>query len=168
YETAIALIPPYMRTFWRYHRVEYGESLSAIAHKYHTSTGVIEEANDLSSDEVIVGSKLIIPIAPGATGDSVAYSRKATRYQVRKGDTVGSIADDFEVPVDKLRKWNHLKGNTVAVGRTLLIYKPLAGSGGPEVASTGDDPPPPKSGTKGKTAKTAKSGSKPASGSQTA
>ncbi len=27
YETAIALIPPDMRTFWRYHRVEYGESL---------------------------------------------------------------------------------------------------------------------------------------------
>ena len=65
YETAIALIPPDMRTFWRYHRVEYGESLSSIARKYHTSTGVIEEANNLSSDEVTVGSKLIIPIGPG-------------------------------------------------------------------------------------------------------
>ena len=70
YETAIALIPPDMRTFWRYHRVEYGDSLGSIARKYHTSTGVIEEANNLSGDEVTVGSKLIIPIAPGKAGDT--------------------------------------------------------------------------------------------------
>src|SRR5271167_3479154 len=88
YETAIALIPPDMRTFWRYHRVEYGESRSSIAHKYHTSTGVIEEANNLSSDEVTVGSKLIIPLAPGKSGDTMAYSHKATHYKVRKGDSV--------------------------------------------------------------------------------
>ena len=170
YETAIALIPPDMRTFWRYHRVEYGDSLSSIAHKYHTSTAVIEEANNLSGDEVTVGSKLIIPIAPGQAGDTVAYSHKPTRYKVRKGDTIGSIADDFEVPVDKLRKWNHLKGNTVAVGRTLLIYKPLAEGNGQQVASAGDDSPSSKPATKGKTAtKTmAKAGSKSTSGSSTA
>ena len=166
YETAIALIPPDMRTFWRYHRVEYGETLSAIAHKYHTSTSVIEEANNLDSDEVTVGSKLIIPIAPGSAGDTAAYSKKATHYKVRKGDTVGSIADDFQVPVDKIRKWNHLKGNTVATGRTLLIYKPLEGSGGAAVTSD-DAAPPSKSGKAGKTTD-AKSGTKPASGSQAA
>jgi len=167
YETAIALIPPDMRTFWRYHRVEYGDSLSSIAHKYHTSTSVIEEANNLDSDEVAVGSKLIIPIAPGSAGETVAYSRKATRYKVRKGDTVGSIADDFQVPVEKLRKWNHVTGNTVAVGHTLLIYKPLAGSGGAQVASAGSDPPSP-SGKQGKKAASAKSGPKPASATQAA
>ena len=173
YESAIALIPPDMRTFWRYHRVEYGESLGSIAHKYHTSTGVIEEANNLSSDEVTVGSKLIIPIAPGQAGDTVAYSQRATRYRVRKGDTLGSIADDFEVPVDKVRKWNHLKGNTVAVGRTLLIYKPLLGGSGPQVAPDGEDPPWSKS-AKAKKApsatskSSAKAGSKSTASSQTA
>jgi membrane-bound lytic murein transglycosylase D len=166
YETAIALIPPDMRTFWRYHRVEYGETLASIAHKYHTSTGVIAEANNLPGDDVRVGSKLIIPIAPGKGGDSVAYSRKATRYKVRKGDTLGSIADDFEVPVDKLRGWNHLRGNTVAVGRTLTIYKPVGESGGTEVAAA-DDPAPSKAGKKGKTSKSAKA-SKPTAGAETA
>ena len=154
YETAIALIPPDMRTFWRYHRVEYGESLSSIARKYHTSTGVIEEANNLDSDSdgVTVGSKLIIPIAPGQSGDTMAYSKKATRYKVRKGDTLGSIADDFQVPLEKLRKWNHLKGNTVAAGRTLLIHKPLATSRG-TLAAAGDDPAPSRSNKKSKNAK---------------
>jgi len=158
YETAIALIPPDMRTFWRYHRVEYGESMGSIARKYHTTTSVIEEANNLETDDVTVGSKLIIPIAPGKSGDTVAYSKKATRYKVRKGDTVGSIADDFQVPVDKVRKWNRLKGNTVASGRTLLIYKPLLESARSETAAGGDDPAPSKSSKKGKSTKAAKTG----------
>ena len=160
YETAIALIPPDMRTFWRYHRVDYGESLATIAHKYHTSTSLIAEANNLADDEVKYGSKLIIPIAPGKGGETVAYSKKPTHYKVRKGDTVGSIADDYEVPVDKLRKWNHLRGNTVAVGRTLTIYRPVAGSSS-EAASAGSHSPASNSSKQGKTTKSAKSGSKP-------
>jgi len=168
YETAIALIPPDMRTFWRYHRVEYGESLASIARKYHTSTALIAEANNLSDDEVRSGSKLIIPIAPGKAGETAAYSKKATHYKVRKGDTVGSIADDFEVPVDKLRKWNHLRGNTVAVGRTLVIYRPVAGSAGSEVASSGSDPVPSTPGKKGTSTRSVKSSSKSTSSQQAA
>jgi len=37
------------------------------------------------------------------------------------------VADDFDIPVDKLRKWNHLRGSALTPGRTLTIYKPLAG-----------------------------------------
>ena len=66
YENAMAAIPPDMRTWWRYHRVEYGDTLASIARKYHTSPSSIAEANSLTGDEVKVGSKLIIPVAPGA------------------------------------------------------------------------------------------------------
>ena len=144
YETAIAAIPMDMRTWWRYHQVEYGDSLASIARKYHTSASSIAEANSLTGEEVKVGSKLIIPIAPGKpTGETVAYSRHATHYKVRKGDTVDSVADDFEVPAEKLRKWNHLRGTALVPGHVLLIYKPT-GSGGPEVASSSHSSAPPK------------------------
>lgn len=122
FETAIAAIPQDMRTYWRYHRVEYGDTLPAIARKYHTSVSSIQEANNLSDDNIKAGAKLIIPVAPGA--EAVAYSHHPTRYRVRRGDTVASVADDFEVPVEKLRKWNHLHGDTLRAGRTLLIYRP--------------------------------------------
>ncbi len=136
YQNAMAAIPPDMRTWWRYHHVEYGDTLASIAHKYHTSSSSIAEANGLTGDEVKVGSKLIIPIAPGRTGSETAsYSHHATHYKVRKGDTLNSIADDFDVPVDKLRKWNHLKGTTVATGRTLVIYKPVAAASSEEASS---------------------------------
>jgi membrane-bound lytic murein transglycosylase D len=142
YETAIAAIPMDMRTWWRYHQVEYGDSLASISRKYHTPASSIAEANNLAGEEVKVGAKLIIPIAPGKqTGESVSYSRHATHYKVRKGDTLSSVADDFEVPADKLSKWNHLRGTALVPGHVLLIYKP-AGSGSPEVASSshGSDP----------------------------
>ena len=117
YETAMATIPQDMRTYWRYHRVEYGDTLPSIARKYHTSASSIAEANNLSDDEVKAGTKLIIPIAPGRHDtQTAAYSHKATHYKVRKGDTVASVADDFEVPVDKVRKWNHLRGSRADAG----------------------------------------------------
>jgi membrane-bound lytic murein transglycosylase D len=128
YETAIALVPPDMRTYWRYHHVEYGDTLPALARKYHTSATSIAEANNLTGDDLKTGAKLIIPIAPTHQGtQSAAYSKHPTHYKVRKGDTVASVADDFEVPVDKLRKWNHLRGSGELVpGRTLVIYKPVS------------------------------------------
>ncbi len=125
YETAIAVIPLDMRTWWRYHRVEDGDTLPSIARKYHTSAASIAEANNLADGDVKTGAKLIIPIAPGHT-QTVAFSHRATHYKVRKGDTVASVADDFEVPAEKLRKWNHLRGSALTPGRTLVIYKPTA------------------------------------------
>ena len=140
YETAIAAIPLDMRTYWRYHRVDYGDSLASIARKYHVSTSSIAEANSLTDGDVQAGSKLIIPIAPGRhEGQAEGYSHKATHYKVRKGDTVTSVADDFEVPVDKLRKWNHLRaGSALPPGRTLVLYKPTGSDS--NAAAAGGDP----------------------------
>ena len=135
YQTAIAAIPQDMRTLWRYHQVESGETLASIAHKYHASSASITETNNLPSDDLTVGAKLIIPVAPGhADSDGIVYSKHATRYKVRRGDTLYSIADDFDVPVEKLRKWNHIRGSVIAVGRILVIHKPLSGDD-EEVAS---------------------------------
>jgi membrane-bound lytic murein transglycosylase D len=156
YDNAMMAIPADMRTWWRYHHVEYGDTLASISRKYHISSASIAQANGLTDDEVKVGSKIIIPVSPGrANPETAAYSRHATHYKVRKGDTLNSIADDFEISVDKLRKWNHLHGATAAVGRTLAIYKPVAGGGSEEASSDSSSVP-------GKTAR-AGSESKPSS-----
>src|SRR5262249_25601201 len=60
--------------------------------------------------------------------EQLTFSKRATRYKVRKGDTVLSVADDYGVPLERLRKWNHLKGNVLKPGRNLLIYRPVAES----------------------------------------
>src|SRR5439155_16464225 len=72
------------------------------------------------------GSKLIIPIAAGHADDGVSYSRRATRYRVRKGDTLSSVAENFGVSVERLRRWNRLRRNYLRPGRTLSIHLPVA------------------------------------------
>jgi membrane-bound lytic murein transglycosylase D len=127
YVTAIAAIPKDKRVLWRYYKVDSGDTLASIARKYHTTERAIAAANDLAGQELAVESKLVIPMAgPVATEGAVSYSKRPTRYKVRKGDTVLSVADDFSVPPDKLRHWNHMKGNQLQRGRLLVIYKPLA------------------------------------------
>jgi membrane-bound lytic murein transglycosylase D len=128
YSAAVAAIPEEMRVWWRYHKIETGETIANLARTYHTSAEAITEANGLAEDELVAGTKVIIPIAPGKivpgeTGD--VYSKQAVRYRVRKGDTVASVAEDFGVPAEKVRTWNRLRGNALRRGRTLRIYPPL-------------------------------------------
>lgn len=127
YETAIAAIPKDKRVLWRYHKVETGDKLASIAKKYHTTERAIASANDLTGQELMLESKLVIPMTgPAPSEGKVAYSKRPTRYKVRKGDTVLSVADDFGVPPERIRRWNRLKGNQLRRGRLLVIYKPLA------------------------------------------
>ena len=125
FQQAIAAIPKDMRVWWRYHKVEAGETMAAVSRTYKTSSDDIMEANGLAGDELAPGAKIIIPIAPGKkvpgeTGE--VYAKRAVRYRVRKGDTVLRVANNFGVPAEQVRRWNRLKGDHLVVGRTLRIY----------------------------------------------
>ena len=140
FQTAIAAIPEDMRVWWRYHRVAPGETLASLSRTYRTPVASITEANGLASDEVEPDAKLIIPISAGQvvageTGD--LYSKHAVRYRTRRGDTVASVAQNFGVPPEKVRTWNHLRGNTLHAGRTVRIYLPLVAGRESEVWTGG-------------------------------
>jgi len=129
YLSAITAIPPDMRVWWRYHKVAPGDTLSSVARSFHTSRQAIVQSNNLDGDESLrVESELIIPVAPGKhPADEVAsYSRRATTYKVRKGDTVQTVADNFGVPPSMVRRWNHLKGDSVRGRRVLYVHLPVA------------------------------------------
>src|SRR5579871_3576997 len=125
YQTAIAEIPRDKRVWWRYHKVGEGETLASIARTYHTTSRSIAEANSLKGGELEAGTKLIIPIAPGRYVDAIAYSRHLTRYRVRRGDTLTSVAEDFGVPVVRLRRWNPRVRGKLRPGMVLYLHRPL-------------------------------------------
>lgn len=133
YLSAIEPIPPEMRVWWRYHKVAPGDTLSSIARLYRTSPKAIAQENNLQAENDFDGeSKLIIPITPGkhaASEDGATYARRATRYKVRKGDTVQSVADTFAVPPTMVRRWNHLRGDSLRGRRVVYIHLPVAPSG---------------------------------------
>jgi membrane-bound lytic murein transglycosylase D len=127
YQTAIAAIPRDKRVWWRYHTVGEGETLASVARQYHTTPRAIAEANSLDSKDVQAGAKLIIPVAAGRYVETIAYSRRLTRYRVRRGDTLTSVAEDFGVPVGQLRRWNpRAARGRLRAGTVLYLHRPLA------------------------------------------
>jgi membrane-bound lytic murein transglycosylase D len=55
------------------------------------------------------------------SGRAAKPSGKATYHKVRKGDTLGSIAKKYGVSVAQLRRVNKIRGNNIAVGRSIRI-----------------------------------------------
>src|SRR5580658_1347432 len=127
FSAEIADIPADKWVSWRRHRIEAGETLTSIAKKYRVTPAAISDANNLDRHAALdVGEKLIIPAAAPAESKS-----RLVRYRVRKGDTLGGIADRFSVPTEDVRKWNHMSTNHVSRGMVLRIYTV---GGAPEIA----------------------------------
>ena len=47
---------------------------------------------------------------------------KTKYYTVRRGDNLSEIANKYDVTIADLKKWNKIKGNTVARGKSLKIF----------------------------------------------
>jgi peptidoglycan lytic transglycosylase D len=119
FSAEIADIPPDKWVSWRRHRVEAGDTLTAIAKKYRVTPMAIAEANNLEKGAPLdPGEKLIIP----ATQPQSETKRRVVSYRVRRGDTLGGIADRFSVEAEDVRKWNRLRSSHVSRGMVLRIY----------------------------------------------
>lgn len=52
---------------------------------------------------------------------TLASNTKTKYYKVKRGDNLSDIAKKHDVAVSDLKKWNHLKGNSVTSGKSLKI-----------------------------------------------
>ena len=89
--------------------VDKGDTLYSIAKKFDTSVNKLKELNNLSSNMLSIGQKLLIPIG------------EETTYVVKSGDTLYSIAREFNTTVDKLKELNNLSNNTLSIGQILIV-----------------------------------------------
>src|SRR5580704_6279876 len=100
YQNAIAAVPPDMRLWWRYHKVQPGDTVASLARSYRVTAKSIAAANHLDGtdlngkdQQLDADAKLVIPLAVGKhpVSDAATYARRITRYRVRKGDTVETV-----------------------------------------------------------------------------
>jgi len=140
YRAAIADIPTEMRPWWRYPTVHSGDTLASLARTYHTTARSIAQANHLEGTFLEGDARVIIPLASGkhSVDDNATYARRITRYKVRRGDTVQTVAENFGISPQMIRRWNGLRGDSLR-GRTVLaLHLPVAP--GTEVTSTSKRP----------------------------
>lgn len=90
--------------------VQSGDTLYSIAAKYNVTVSDLKNANQLSSNVITVGQKLIIP-----------KQNVYQTYSVVTGDTLSSIARKFNTTVTKLKEINHLTSDFLQIGQLLLV-----------------------------------------------
>ncbi len=137
YQTAIAAIPNDMRLWWRYHTVQPGDTVATLARSYRVTPKLIATANHLEEGtELEADARLVIPVTAGKhpLSDTATYARRITRYRVHKGDTVETVAENFGVSAEMVRRWNGLpRGDSLRGRKVLALHLPV--TPGTETAS---------------------------------
>lgn len=92
-----------------YYVIKNGDTLWSIARKYNLSVNELKALNNLSSNVLSVGQRLIVG------------KESSNDYVVSAGDTLWAIARKFNVSVDDIKALNNLSSNNLSIGMTLKI-----------------------------------------------
>jgi peptidoglycan lytic transglycosylase D len=134
----------------KYYTVKRGETLLTIARKLRVSKADLAEANYLKATAgVAAGQKLMVPheasvlLASGTERPAPATearttvtqsgqlaraaaisNRVRTNYEVRRGDTLASVARLYKTTIASLKTWNpRLADNRLTAGQRLTVYR---------------------------------------------
>jgi membrane-bound lytic murein transglycosylase D len=119
---------------FKFHEVKSRETLTSVARKYGVTVAELRTANELSSKARIRrGQVLSIPqrtasALPSASRSSrpapvTASNQAPVTYRVRSGDTLSSIARQFDTTVASLKRLNRLSSDRISVGLRLTVRR---------------------------------------------
>lgn len=97
-----------------YYIVQKGDSLWGIASKNGLTVDELKKLNNLSSNMLTIGQKLLIK-------DTSSSDELGVYYTVSKGDTLYGIANKYGLTVDELKKMNNLTSNNLSINQKLLV-----------------------------------------------
>jgi len=132
------------------YKIKPGDSLAGIARQFNVSVDNLKEINKLKSNAIQAGRTLIIPLSCDETGEDKRENREkgnnisasvsktdmagksltqrdveqlgTNKHIVTKGDSLFSIAQKYNVDLDKLTKMNHLSASDpIAPGQVLVV-----------------------------------------------
>ena len=92
--------------------VQPGDTLWLLSRRFGTTVDAIKALNNLTSDMLYIGQKLLIP----ADGATPSFS-----YTVQPGDTLWLLSRRFNTTVDAIKALNGLTSDLLSIGQVLQI-----------------------------------------------
>ncbi len=102
--------------------VKKGDSIGKIAINNKVKIDDIKDWNGLKTNTIYIGQKLKLGQSSLQSSSSIANSEDRKIHIVKKGETLGHIAEKYHVRASDLRTWNKLNGSMIKVGQNLIIY----------------------------------------------
>ena len=102
------------------YRIRRGDNLGAIAERFGVSVTDLKRWNGLRGNRITAGDYLNVTSRASV---SAALADSGTRYRIRQGDTLGTIARRFGVSVTDLKSWNGLRNSRIRAGRYLTLSR---------------------------------------------
>ncbi len=93
-----------------------GDTLSEIADRFNVSMIAIKQANNMNSNTIRVGQKLILP-----NGLISATTTSFVEHTIARGETLSEIASNYSIPLARIRETNQLNSDTIRIGQVIKI-----------------------------------------------
>jgi LysM repeat protein len=99
------------------HQVDAGETLFALSRRYKVDVATIKSENALSSNSLNLGQLIYLPVAEPA----IASTDNQKQHTVAAGETLYSIARQYQLSVSDIKAWNDLKTANLEIGQVLRL-----------------------------------------------
>lgn len=116
-----------------YYKVKSGDNLSTIARRHRITLAQLKSWNELKSTKISIGKMLIVgfkeapklvdkPQVSSQTQEQLVNNGSVSQYyRVKKGDTLGKIAQETGVTVAQIQTWNGLQSTMINIGDQLIV-----------------------------------------------
>lgn len=127
------------------HKVKRGETLAQIADDYDVTVDAIKKDNKIKKNKLKEGQTLKIKttvsnndVAEKSNSKDSEPKGKLSVHKVKKNETLESIADQYNVTQEQIKKWNPetVKGNTVFANTRLKLYDSAPSKGSSQTKNT--------------------------------
>ena len=108
--------------------VKKGDTIGHIAESYRITSSNIMSWNSIKSRQHIYPGQRLTLWVQGNNSSSKSVSKSSNKgkkvtYTVKRGDTIGHIADDYNTTVKNIRTWNNMKRESyIKPGQKLTIW----------------------------------------------